>query len=123
MKYSEFKKKYQKYPYLAVKAILNEVDNPQSMRVQMRRWEKKGLLIRLRKGMYIFNGEDYLGSGQGIDLRYLAGQIYSPSYISMEYALYFYGLIPESVEDNHFSNDSKNHALSKQIRSLHFSAY
>lgn len=30
---------------------------------------------------------------------FIANELYFPSYISCEYALYFYGLIPEKVED------------------------
>jgi len=51
---------------------------------------QKGLLIRLRKGFYAFPRNlphDFL----------IANQIYSPSYVSLETALSFYGLIPEII--------------------------
>lgn len=52
-------------------------------------------IIRVKKGLYIF-GPDYRRSP--VCMESLANLIYGPSYISLEYALSFYGLIPERVE-------------------------
>ncbi len=49
-------------------------------------------IIRLKKGVYIF-GPTY--QRNLISLEVLANVIYSPSYVSLEYALSKYGLIPE----------------------------
>ncbi len=51
-------------------------------------------IIRIRKGLYIF-GPNY--QKKLISLEILGNLIYSPSYISLEYALSKYGLIPERV--------------------------
>lgn len=51
-------------------------------------------LIRVKKGLYIF-GPRFRRSL--ICLEALANQIYGPSYVSREYALAYYGLIPEHV--------------------------
>lgn len=56
--------------------------------------EKKGDLIRLKQGLYV--AAPYL-TGQRISEEVMANQIYGPSYISLQYALRFYGLIPERV--------------------------
>lgn len=57
------------------------------------RWVKKGLIIKLKNGLYSF--PDYL---QQPDFSfYLANQIYKPSYISLHSALAFYGMIPEAI--------------------------
>lgn len=53
---------------------------------------KEGAIVRIKKGLYIF-GPDY--RRQTISLEILANLIYSPSYISLEYALSKNGLIPE----------------------------
>ena len=55
----------------------------------------KGLIIRVKKGLYIF-GEDYRKRPYSREI--LANLIYGPSYISLEYALQYHGLIPERVE-------------------------
>ena len=55
---------------------------------------KKGELLRLKKGIYAF-GEDYQTSP--IDIISAANILYAPSYVSFDYALSYYGLIPERV--------------------------
>jgi len=57
------------------------------------RWTKKGYLVPLRRGWYAF--PEYKGTPDFTE--YIAGKIYTPSYISLHTALAFYGLIPESV--------------------------
>ena len=54
-----------------------------------------GDIVRVKKGIYIF-GEQYRQRPYSREV--LANIIYGPSYISLEYAMGFYGLIPESVE-------------------------
>ena len=56
---------------------------------------RKGMIIRVKKGLYIF-GEDYRKRPYSREI--LANLIYGPSYISLEYALQYHGLIPERVE-------------------------
>jgi len=56
---------------------------------------KSGVLIRIKKGLYIF-GDDF--RQDTIHLGYLANLIYGPSYVSLEYALSYYSIIPERVE-------------------------
>ncbi len=55
---------------------------------------KKGELIRLKKGIYVL-GEDY--QKEPIDTISVANILYAPSYVSYEYALSYYELIPERV--------------------------
>jgi hypothetical protein len=54
----------------------------------------KGELIRLKRGLYVA-GDLYRNGVPSLEL--LANHLYGPSYISMDYALSFYGLIPERV--------------------------
>ena len=56
---------------------------------------QKGVIIRVKKGLYIF-GEGYRSKPYSREI--LANLIYGPSYISLDYALQHYGLIPERVE-------------------------
>lgn len=55
---------------------------------------KKEDIIRLKRGLYIFN-KKYQNSS--VDKMTVANMLYTPSYISYEYALSYYGLIPERV--------------------------
>lgn len=56
---------------------------------------RKGAIVRVKKGLYIF-GSDYRHHPFSREL--LANLAFGPSYISLEYALQHYGLIPERVE-------------------------
>lgn len=56
-------------------------------------WIRRGLLVRLRQGIYTF--PEYLTKPDfGL---YFANRMYKPSYVSLHTALAFYGMIPESV--------------------------
>ena len=55
---------------------------------------KKGEIVRIKKGLYLLSPE----YGGAIDKFVLSNLIYGPSYVSLEYALSYWGLIPERVE-------------------------
>lgn len=57
------------------------------------RWLKKNYLIKLRNGFYLFRE---LSDTPNINY-YVANRIYFPSYVSLQTALAFYGLIPEAI--------------------------
>jgi len=59
------------------------------------RWEKQGLLMKLRNGYYAF--ADIAGK-EGF-AHYVASKIYKPSYISLHTALAFHGIIPETINE------------------------
>lgn len=65
---------------------LKNYANPKS---KLSRMVKQGKYFRITKGLYETN--------KNIPGYLLAGSIYGPSYISFEYALSFYGMIPEAV--------------------------
>ena len=56
--------------------------------------EKQGIIIRLKRGLYVINPEY---SGTTLSSELIANHLYAPSYISMSTALRYYGLIPEAV--------------------------
>ena len=56
--------------------------------------EKQGVIIRLKRGLYVINPEY---SGKALSSELIANHLYTPSYISMSTALRYYGLIPEAV--------------------------
>ena len=96
MDFFEFKRKVQSRPVILSRDIVRGLDKPQALRNQLSRWQKKGLLVSLRKGVYVLNPHDRKIE---VDQMMIANILYQPSYISMEYALNFYGLIPEAVSD------------------------
>jgi len=96
MNYVEFKNGVQSLPIILTKALYRTEKNRQVLLNQLCRWEKKGLIIKLRRGMYLLNENDRKITPSR---NFIAGQIYSPSYVSLECALSFYGIIPERVVD------------------------
>ena len=78
------------YPYLM--SYLQDYSKP---RDKISRYLKNQDIIRVKKGLYVF-GEEYRKGF--VSLEVLANLIYGPSYISLEYALGYYGLILERVE-------------------------
>jgi len=54
-----------------------------------------GAVVRIKKGLYCFS-EDF--RKEPISREYLANLIYGPSYVSLDYALSYHGLIPERVD-------------------------
>lgn len=94
MQYSEFKRKVLALPVIRDKDILYFTNNFRAMRTQLTRWEDRGYLIRLRRGMYMLSATERKISPSR---NFIANQIYAPSYVSLEFALSAYGLIPEAV--------------------------
>jgi predicted transcriptional regulator of viral defense system len=62
-------------------------------RRRLNEWQEKGYIRKVIKGYYTFSG---LELNEGV-LFEIANRIYAPSYISLEMALSYYHLIPESV--------------------------
>jgi len=97
MDFNQFRKKYSGFPFIKAQEVLISVPKPvQPMRNQLARWKRSGLLIQLKRGIYLLNENDRKVFPSRF---FLANQIMWPSYVSLESALGHYGLIPESVKD------------------------
>ncbi|MBN1127558.1 MAG: hypothetical protein JXA71_01125 [Chitinispirillaceae bacterium] len=72
-------------------SFLSGYANP---RDKISRLLQSGDLIRVKKGLYVFGPE---AARKPYSIETLANQIYGPSAISLEYALSWYGMIPERV--------------------------
>ena len=59
-----------------------------SLRGQLTRWVKKGVMIRISEGIYVPHGTE-------IDITRIANQIYYPSYLSFESVLSKYGILSQ----------------------------
>lgn len=65
-----------------------------SLPMIVHRWKRAGRLLELRRGVYVL-GEQY--RRVAIHGAALAEAIYYPSYLSLEWALSWYGIIPEKA--------------------------
>lgn len=78
-----------------LRTLLSELKGYSQPLFKVHQLVKSGVLYRLKRGFYCVNPEY---SGKLIDTRVIANSLYdTPSCISLEYALSFYGLIPEYV--------------------------
>jgi len=80
------------FDYLYLCGVLKQYKKP---RDKITKLLNSGAIIRIKKGVYIL-GEAYRKGP--VCKEVLANMIYGPSYISLEYALSFYGMISERVE-------------------------
>ncbi|MCC5831456.1 MAG: hypothetical protein JJU12_00230 [Chlamydiales bacterium] len=85
------KAKTEELDYLFLMDCLSSYKHPRDKLTSLLKTEQ---LIRIKKGLYVF-GESYRRRPYSLEV--LANLIYGPSYISFEYALSYYGLIPEAV--------------------------
>lgn len=69
-----------------VKLFPNE--KPEAVRTQLYRLVKRKHIFPIKRGLYSFDKNK-------VDELELAGRLYSPSYISLETALNYYGVIPD----------------------------
>ncbi len=91
MRYLDIQKAMHSFPVFSVNDLrryFHEIDSR-----RLTEWQEKGYLTKIRQGYYKF-------SNRKIDdffLMHTAIKIYSPSYISLESALSYHGLMPEGV--------------------------
>jgi predicted transcriptional regulator of viral defense system len=91
MQYVDFLPNLNKLTVFSLRDIL-KVD-PGFYNRRLNEWQQKGYIKKIRRGYYIFSGLPITEES----LFLIANRIYSPSYVSMESALSYYGLIPEGA--------------------------
>lgn len=74
-----------------LKSLLTGYSNPNA---KIKLWIEQGYLVPLKRGMYVVSQEITM---QEPCLGLIANHLYVPSYVSLQYALRQYGLIPERV--------------------------
>lgn len=94
MKWGDFLKIIVNQPVIETPMLVSRAADVPKVEVQLSRWVKLRRLIKIKRGAYLL-AEPYRKIA--VDYGYLATAIYRPSYISFEYALADYGLIPEAV--------------------------
>ena len=91
MKIRDFQRKMKKDIFTTPQAhVVGFRDDPKVLNLQLHQWERKGEIIRLKRGVYLFAGK------HPSEIEVARG-LYGPGYFSLEYALSFYGIIPEAV--------------------------
>ena len=91
MKFNDFKNKFDNFLVFTQQDVKNY--DEYFSRENLHEWQKKNYIKKIIKGHYIFSDTEINKSV----LFTIANEIYKPSYISFESALYYYHLIPEVV--------------------------
>ena len=110
----DFKNALKDYPIFSTRDVSKLF--PNLHRRRMHEWVGRGLLKRIIKGYYIF-------SDMQLDenLLYLvANRIYDPSYVSLQSALNWYGLIPEFVPQITSVSTKKTTIFSTELGSFYY---
>jgi len=91
MRYLELREQLNNFVIFS-QSDIKKID-PDFDRRRLNEWQAKGYIKKIRREYYIFS--DLELSEEVLFL--IANRIYSPSYVSLEMALNYYGLIPEGV--------------------------
>jgi predicted transcriptional regulator of viral defense system len=91
MKFLELKNELKEFPIFSLNDIKN-ID-PAFHRRRLNEWQDKGYIKKIIRGYYLFSD---IGVDEEILFK-ISNQIYYPSYVSLQSALSYYNLIPESV--------------------------
>lgn len=123
MTYSELQQKLTSPIFSIIqahRAFANESVN--GVRVQLSRFTARGLLMRLKRGMFQF-------TDRSVDELVIAHFLYQPSYVSLETALSIHGVIPDipaaitsvtTVTTNEFGVGDQVYRFSRIQRQLYF---
>ncbi|HEY5517939.1 MAG TPA: hypothetical protein VIL15_06750 [Coriobacteriia bacterium] len=94
MKFAELLEIVGERPLFEPSLLLAGDVDPVDLASQLSRWVSTGRLVRLRRGLYVV--ADPYASRRPHPFE-IANALVRPSYVSMEYALGWYGITPESV--------------------------
>lgn len=94
MKWEDFLKEFSARPLFHSSMLRIFDDPPAHIEVQLSRWSRAGKLSRIRRGWYLIEKPYRV---RDVSEPVIANTVVQPSYLSLEWALGFYGLIPEAV--------------------------
>lgn len=91
MKYIDFVDKFKDYPVINISDIKTVFPDFSNRRIY--EWQKAGYVKKITRGFYVLTNLNM----NNVEICFVANKLREPSYISMEYALNYYSLIPEAV--------------------------
>lgn len=114
MQYLELKQQLDDFLIFSLDDI-KKVD-PAFYRQRLNEWQNRGYIKKVVKKYYIFSD---LKINESV-LFVIANKIFAPSYISLEMALSYYGLIPESVYGITSVSSRKTYAFDSQLAKFNY---
>jgi len=126
MQFYDFEEKMKNYPVFTASEVKSIFFNQKNIVTQIAFWLKKGYLKKIGHGLYML-----AKLKSEIDPMVFAEKIYNPSYLSLEFALNYYGIIPDipgtytsvtSRKTKYFKNQFGNFTYQK-IKAEFFTGY
>lgn len=112
--YQSFRKAFEGFPLVTLADI--RMAFPDFDTKNLIYWQKKGYILKLRSGHYIFADSKVTEHG----LFQIANYLYEPSYVSLESALSHYGLIPEGVYSIQSVSTRKTNQFQTPVGTFHY---
>jgi len=100
--------------YSVISSLLQSYKDPKN---KVRMMEKSGQLIRLKKGLYVVSPKI---SKQNLSKNLISNHLYGPSYVSLESALSYYGLIPERTVDTYAITSGRKKHFETPLGHFHY---
>ena len=107
-----------KTPYVDAQTLMILFSDYRKPREHILRLIKNEELIRLKNGFYLITNK--LESLSAIPYEQVANLLYGPSYVSLDWALSFYGMIPERVHTITSVTMGKNKEFQTPVGYFHY---
>ncbi|HBI16906.1 MAG TPA: hypothetical protein DDY52_01985 [Candidatus Moranbacteria bacterium] len=126
MQFYDFEEKMKNYPVFTASELRSVFFDQKNIIIQVAFWIRKGYLTKVKDGLYMLSHMK-----DEVNPMVFAGKIYDPSYLSMEFALNYYGIIPDipgtytsvtSRTTKYFKNSFGNFTYQK-VRPEFFTGY
>jgi predicted transcriptional regulator of viral defense system len=126
MEFYDFEEKMKNYPIFTASEVKSVFFDQKNISSQIAFWLKKGYLTKIKDGLYLLSKIK-----SEINPMLFASKIYAPSYLSLEFVLNYYGIIPDipgtytsvtSRTTKYFKNNFGNFTYQK-VKSEFFSGY
>lgn len=114
MQYLELKNHFKNFVVFSLRDI-RKIE-PAFYRQRLSEWQKKGYIKKVINEYYIFSDLEI----NELVLFIIANKICDPSYVSLEMALSYYGLIPESVYAITSVTSRKTHIFDSALGNFHY---
>ena len=117
MNYREFSKKVSNYSYFNTSMLKSYSKNIKTLKNSLSLWERQGKVHQLKKGLYTLNDDERRAS---LPPFLISNILYTPSYVSLESALSYHGLIPERVSQVTAVSPRKTNRFQNHYGAFHY---
>ena len=115
--------KLKNIPYLSKTALANFLNKkPNTLKNWISYWQKKGSLIRVKRGFYVFRSFLNKKDNSLYYSRFLATKMISPSYLSMEFMLQEYQMFADVIYGYSIVTTKKTNSITNEFGVFNYSS-